>query len=229
MVICIPKQNRDYTGKTLGQKMETKRYCTIWKVSKDTSESRSPSLAKTVEYTKYCQRMCKCTAGHSLNQNPSFTSQLGHKSQQDNFTDNNLPSLPLPFTTYNTTREKHPQPSKTHKKNQTHIHHSPVVGHKETRTKVGCLLSCTFLPLLPLFLFINSMLVSLVLLYLEVRRASTFVSKDCQHNAPARVDASLMCEQNNSNWVMGSIQQTTYVTGHKQPPKGQTLSFSSRK
>lgn len=52
-----------------------------------------------------------------------------------------------------------------------------------------------------------------------------FVSVDGQHNASGWEDASLVCEQ---NWVMGSMQQTTYVTDHEQLPKGQNLSFSNK-
>lgn len=96
--------------KESGTKDGNKRDSALFlKVPKDISESRSPSLARSAKYTKHYQRMSKCTAAHSLNQEPPLTSPMGDKIQKDNLTNNNFPSLQFPFTTYNTARKKTPQ------------------------------------------------------------------------------------------------------------------------
>lgn len=125
------------------------------------------SLWPTVWIHQVLPEDVQCSVAHSLNQEAPLTSKVGDKIQQDNITVNNFPSLQFPFSTYNTTKKKKKN-TKTNNQNckeqtTTPICQSLVFRHKETKLRVGWWLSCTFLLLLPLFLFINSIVVSPVL------------------------------------------------------------------
>lgn len=124
--------------------------------------------------------MSECTVGYPMNHETPLTSQTGDKIQQDNLIYNNFLSLEFPSTIYNKDRGKKRKNANHKNQTITHICQSLAFRHKETKATAGCLWSCTFLLPLVLFLFINSVLVSPVLLYLEVVRTFT-----CLHPCPA--------------------------------------------
>lgn len=173
MAICIPKLHRDYTGKGWGKTWKQKRFCIILKLPEDISESRYPSLVKCYQW------MSECTAGCSMNHKTPLTFQMGDKNQQDNLTYNNFVSLEFPFTIYNKGRGRKGEKANQKMQTITHIWQTLVFRHRETKSTVECWFR-TFLLSLVLFLFINFVLVSPVVLYLEGLRTSR-----CLHPCPA--------------------------------------------